>query len=113
MLFGIKERLPAGDRDALEAKILQDADRLDALGAVGLGRCLMLGGAMGKPMYEADDPFCAARSPDDTRSAVDHFYTKLLHLAGTMQTDAGRAEARQRTQYLQGFLDELRREIEG
>jgi len=97
----------------LEARVVQDADRLDALGAVGLGRCLMLGGAMGKPMYVADDPFCTSRPPDDARSAMDHFYTKLLHLAGTMQTATGRAEAERRTRFLHAFLDELRREIEG
>lgn len=97
----------------LEAQVVQDADRLDALGAVGLGRCLMLGGAMGKPMYAPEDPFCAGRSPDDARSAVDHFFTKLLHLAGTMQTATGRAEAQRRTRFLQAFLDELRQEVEG
>jgi len=96
----------------IEAKVVQDADRLDALGAVGLARCLALGGAMHRPLYDIDDPFCECRPPDDARSSVDHFHTKLLHLAGTMQTATARAEALRRTEYLQGFLDELRREIE-
>ena len=95
----------------LEAKVVQDADRLDALGATGLARCLMLGGAMGRPLYVADDPFGERRAPDDRVACVDHFLTKLLKLEGTMQTAAGRAEARQRTAYLQGFLAELRREL--
>jgi len=95
----------------LEAKVVQDADRLDALGATGLARCLMLGGAMGRPLYVADDPFGERRAPDDRAACVDHFLTKLLKLEGTMQTAAGRAEARQRTAYLQGFLAELRREL--
>ena len=95
----------------IEAQVVQDADRLEAIGAVGLARCLMLGGALGRPLYAADDPFCAVRVPDDRASAVDHFYTKLLKLEGTMQTASGRREARARTEFLQSFLDQLRREI--
>ncbi|HEX7630796.1 MAG TPA: HD domain-containing protein [Lacunisphaera sp.] len=95
----------------LEAKVVQDADRLDALGAAGLARCLMLGGAMGRPLYVPEDPFCERRTPDDRASCVDHFYTKLLKLEGTMQTAGGREEARRRTGFLQQFLEELRREI--
>jgi len=95
----------------VEAKVVQDADRLEAIGAVGLARCLMLSGAMNRPLYAADDPFCENRKPDDAESAVDHFHTKLLQLENTMQTESGRREARQRTEYLRGFLTQLRREI--
>ena len=95
----------------LEAQVVQDADRLDALGAAGLARCLMLGGEMGRPLYAAVDPFCDNRVPDDRASCVDHFYTKLLKLESTMQTPGGRTEARVRTEYLRGFLAELRKEI--
>ncbi len=95
----------------IEAKVVQDADRLDALGAVGLARCLMLGGAMGRPLHAAADPFCENRPPDDRASAVDHFYAKLLKLEGRMQTESGRREARRRTEILQKFLTELKREI--
>jgi uncharacterized protein len=94
-----------------EAKVVQDADRLEALGAVGLSRTLLLGGHMRKRFYAPDDPFCERRQPDDAVSVLDHFYTKLLHLAKTMQTDAGRAEAARRTVFLQGFLEQLRHEI--
>jgi uncharacterized protein len=95
----------------IEAKVVQDADRLEALGAVGLARCLMLGGAMKRPLYAPADPFCEKRSPDDRVSAVDHFYAKLLKLEGLMQTASGRREARRRTEFLQKFLAELKREI--
>ncbi len=95
----------------LEAQVVQDADRLDALGAVGLARAYSLGGAMGRPLYHPDDPFCTARPPDDAFSTLDHFYTKLLTLAGTMQTAVGRQEAEQRATFLGHFLDQLRREI--
>lgn len=95
----------------LEAQVVQDADRLDALGAVGLARAYSLGGAMGRPLYHPDDPFCAARPPDDAFSTLDHFYTKLLTLAGTMQTAVGRQEAEQRAAFLRHFLEQLRQEI--
>ena len=95
----------------IEAQVVQDADRLEAIGAVGLARCLMLGGALGRPLYAADDPFCEKRAPDDHASAVDHFYTKLLKLEGTMQTASGRREARARTEFLRGFPAQLKREI--
>jgi uncharacterized protein len=94
-----------------EAKVVQDADRLDALGAVGLARCLMLGGETGRPLYAAEDPFCARRAPDDRTSCLDHFQTKLLKLEGTMQTASGRREAKKRTEFLQEFIRTLRREI--
>jgi uncharacterized protein len=97
--------------ESLEARVLQDADRLDALGAVGLARCLMLGGVLGRPLYVPDDPFCGRREPDDLASTIDHFYTKLLHLAGQFQTGAGRAEAVRRTDFLRRYLGELAHEL--
>jgi uncharacterized protein len=96
----------------IEAKVVQDADRLEAIGAIGLARCLMLSGEMGRPLYAQEDPFCAQRPPDDRAAAVDHFYTKLLKLEGTMQTASGRREARTRTEYLRGFLAQLQHEID-
>jgi uncharacterized protein len=95
----------------LEARVVQDADRLDALGAVGLARCLMLGGQLGRPLYRAEEPFPVARPADDAVSTIDHFYIKLLGLAETMTTEAGRAEAGQRTAFLRDFLRQLGREI--
>jgi uncharacterized protein len=95
----------------IEAKVVQDADRLDALGAVGLARCLMLGAAMARPLYEPTDPFCEHRAPDDSVSCIDHLYTKLFRLAGTMQTSAGREEAERRTRVLHDYVAALAREI--
>ncbi len=95
----------------IEAKVVQDADRLDALGAVGLARCLMLGGALGRPLYAPEDPFCERRAPDDRAACVDHFYTKLLTLETTMQTEGGKKEARRRTEFIRQFLAELRRNL--
>jgi uncharacterized protein len=97
--------------ETIEAKVVQDADRLDALGAVGLARCLMLGGETGRPLYHAAEPFPTTRPPDDRAYTIDHFYTKLLSLAGTMQTASARAEAERRTAFLRAFLDQLATEI--
>ncbi|PDW01577.1 HD domain-containing protein [Candidatus Viridilinea mediisalina] len=95
----------------LEARIVQDADRLDALGAVGLARCLMLGGQLGLPLYDPAEPFPHQRSPDDDRFTLDHLYTKLLGLAATMNTPTGRAEAERRTAFLDQFLQQLASEL--
>jgi uncharacterized protein len=94
-----------------EARVVQDADRLDALGAVGLARCLVLGGQMGQRLYDPGEPFPVQRTPDDAVSMIDHFYTKLLGLAPTMTTAAGRAEAEHRTAFLRVFLRQLGHEI--
>jgi len=94
-----------------EARVVQDADRLDALGAVGIARCLMLGATMGRPLYDPREPFPITRPPDDASASIDHFYTKLLGLAATMTTPAGRAEAERRTALMRQFLSELGREI--
>lgn len=95
----------------VEAKVLQDADRLDALGAVGLARTLMLGGEMKRVFYQPKDPFCDHREPDDGIYTLDHFYRKLLTLEETMQTPSGKKEAGQRTKFLRDFLAQMRDEI--
>jgi uncharacterized protein len=94
-----------------EARVVQDADRLDALGAVGLARCFLVGGNLGNALYDPDDPFCAERPPDDDTYVLDHLYAKLLRLPDTMQTEAGRAEAERRAQFLRTYLDRLAEEI--
>ena len=95
----------------IEAKIVQDADRLDAIGAIGIARCFMVGGDLHLPVYEPDDPFAETRPLDDRQFIIDHFEVKLLKLEATMNTSAGRAEAQQRTDYMRRFLDQFRYEI--
>jgi uncharacterized protein len=95
----------------LEGKILQDADRLDALGSIGIARTFSVGGAEGRPMYNELDPFCQKRRPDDKAWTADHFYRKLLVLEKKMNTEFARKEARRRTKILRGFLLELKKEI--
>jgi uncharacterized protein len=95
----------------LEARVVQDADRLDAIGAVGIARCLMLGAQLGRPLYDPAEPFPVSRPANDAAASIDHFYTKLLGLASTMTTEAGRAEAEQRTAFMRSFLRQLGHEI--
>jgi uncharacterized protein len=97
--------------ETLEARIVQDADRLEALGAIGIARCFLTGGSMGTPLYEPSDPFARNRGLDDRSYTLDHFYCKLLGLADTMKTAAGKAEAVRRTDYMQAFLQNLAAEI--
>lgn len=97
--------------DTLEAKVVQDADRLDALGAIGLARCLMVGGSLGQTLYDPDDPFCEHRPADDSQFTIDHFFEKLLRLPETMHTAAGREEAEHRASFLRTYLDRLGEEI--
>lgn len=95
----------------MEGKILQDADRLDALGAIGIARTFSVGGAENRPIYNVLDPFCRIREPDDKSWTVDHFYRKLLVLEKNMNTKFAKKEARRRTKILKEFLAELGREI--
>ncbi len=95
----------------LEAQVVQDADRLDALGAIGIARCIQVGTSAARPLYDVADPFCYARQPDDDAAILDHFYVKLLRLADTMQTAAGRAEAQRRTAFMTAYLQQLQSEI--
>jgi uncharacterized protein len=90
---------------------LQDADRLEALGALGLCRTISTGARMGARYFEANDPWAAGRELDDRRYSVDHFFTKLLGLGATMRTEGGRAEAARRTVFLRTFLTQLGDEI--
>ena len=95
----------------LEARILQDADRLDALGAVGIARVFLTGGALGRELYNPDDPFCRAREPDDKRWNLDHFYRKLLKLESGMHTNSAKKLAAERTAILRRYLHDLEEEI--
>lgn len=95
----------------LEGKILQDADRLDALGAIGIARVFVVGGSEKRPLYNYEDPFCKTRIPDDKIWTLDHFYKKLLKLESLMNTKSAKIEAKKRTKVLNYFLSELKNEF--
>ena len=96
---------------SVEAQIVQDADRMDALGAIGVSRCMKVGGSIGRYLYHKDDPFCLNREPDDSKYTLDHFFIKLLHISESMNTPSAKDEANRRTKYMQAFLEQLKSEI--
>lgn len=95
----------------LEAKIVQDADRLDGLGAIGTARCFATAGVMRRMFYSESDPFCESRTPDDLKFTLDHFYAKLFRVAESLQTEAGRRMGQGRVETMKRFLADLREEI--
>ena len=95
----------------IEGEILQDADRLDALGAIGIARVFATGGSLKRPFYNIDDPFCKKRNVDDKTWTLDHFFQKLLKLEFLMNTKSGKIEAKKRTRILKEYLKQLKNEI--
>ena len=97
--------------------VLQDADRLDAIGAIGIARTFATAQAMSSRgqsgrFYDPDDPMGTSDRPlNDRRQPVDHFFVKLLKLAATMHTPTARAEARGRHQQMEAFLTQLKAEV--
>jgi uncharacterized protein len=97
--------------ETLEAKIVQDADRMDSIGAIGVARMMMTGGKMDTILYNENDPFCVKREPQDRKWTIDHFYSKLLKLNSGFHTQAARDEAQRRHDYMLDFLKQLESEI--
>ncbi|CAN7236244.1 MULTISPECIES: HD domain-containing protein [Ensifer] len=97
--------------ETIEAKILQDADRLDAIGMVGAARCFYIAGRMGSGLYDPLDPLAEDRELDDKAFAIDHFETKLFKLADGFQTATGRRLALERQQRLRDVLAMMLDEI--
>ena len=97
--------------ETLEAKILQDADRLDAIGMVGAARCFYIAGRMGSGLYDPLDPLAEHRPLDDKAFAIDHFEVKLFRLADGFRTKAGARMAKARTERLRAIRDMLLDEI--
>ena len=101
-----------GERPAtIEAGIVQDADRLDALGAVGLARLWVVAGDLGSKLYHESQPVAADRQLDDKRYALDHIDTKLMKLPGLMNTNAGRSLAADRVQFIVAYRDQFLSEL--
>lgn len=97
--------------ETIEAKIVQDADRLDALGAIGLARLFSINTQLGRPFYSIDDPFALNRPLDDSKFGLDHVYIKLKKISETMHTDVAKREATHRFKFIEDFLDELKKEV--
>lgn len=101
---------------SLEAKIVQDADRLDAIGAIGIARCFMFAGSKGHAMHIPEQSFresmSSAEYRDNHSSAVHHFYEKLLKIKDLMHTKTGSERALVRHQRLENYLRDFYEEWE-
>jgi len=95
----------------LESAILQDADRLDAIGSIGIARVFACGTRMGAAFYDSMDPFAENRPLDDKKYSLDHFYVKLLKRPEKMNTGPARREAERRLETMDRFLAQLEREM--
>ncbi len=98
--ISFSEGVPCRESLRKESNVVKDADRLDALGAIGIARTFAYGGKMGRPIYDPDDP----------TNSLQHFDDKLLRLAEDMRTDTGKALAKQRHEFLLQFKEQFLRE---
>lgn len=90
-----------------EAKVLQDADRMEALGAIGIARTFYVAGLLHSHMFHADDPLAQNRPLDDKAYALDHFQVKLLKLPAQMNTESGKKLAETRAAVLIQFMQQI------
>lgn len=90
---------------SLEAEIVQDADRLDAIGAVGIARCFAYGGSTGSVLYNPENK-------TKNSSSIQHFYDKLFTLKDLINTKTAKVIAEERHQYMENFIQEFYREVE-
>jgi uncharacterized protein len=97
--------------ETIEAKVVQDADRLDSLGAIGIARCFTTTALMGRPYYHEADLFAENRALDDKSYAVDHFFVKLFQVSQTLQTASARMEGARRVAFMRDYLKQLESEI--
>ncbi|MEE2944836.1 MAG: HD domain-containing protein [Pseudomonadota bacterium] len=98
--------------NSAEAFILRDADRLDALGAVGIARTFMVAGQMDRPLADPRDPFAADRPLDDQLWSIDHWHLKLLQLPHEMATAKGKKIAQKRAHLMLAYLKQLAKEMD-
>ncbi len=97
--------------NTLEAQIVQDADRLDALGAIGVTRCIQVSTHFNAQLYNDNDMFAKERELNDKQFTVDHFQTKLFKIVDTMNTESAKLEANKRKAFMQTYLEQLHDEV--
>jgi len=98
--------------DTIEGKILQDADRLDAIGAIGIARCFAYGGERGRPLYKLSEE-AGCYDPEKEVSSLTHMYEKLIKIRERLHTDTAREIAEERHQFMLEFIYRFTSEIKG
>lgn len=101
----------------IEGKCVQDADRLDALGAIGIARTFAYGGSHHRPLYDPAIPPKQNMTKEEyythVSTSLNHFYEKLFLLEGMMNTSVGKKLARSRTDFMRAYVDEFLQEWDG
>lgn len=95
----------------IEGECIRDADRLDSLGVIGFMRMVAVSTSMNRALVSAADPVCQHRNPDDRKYAIDHYFTKIMHLNKGMTTPFGKATADARRAEMDKMMDALRMEL--
>lgn len=102
---------------SIEFQIVQDADRLDAMGAIGIARAFNYGGYKNRAMYDPDFPLQAYGDTESYKKSeaptINHFYEKLFKLKAMMNTNTGRRMAEERHEYMVGFVEKFKQEWQG
>ncbi|MBN2094714.1 MAG: HD domain-containing protein [Candidatus Aenigmarchaeota archaeon] len=112
ILYAIENHSWRSTAERKEAQILQDADKLDAIGAIGLARGFAFGGSNNWPEYNPEDPFLKQDRPMENYT-VDHIYWKILRLKRKMHTKKGKELAEEREKFVREFLDRMEKELNG
>jgi uncharacterized protein len=106
------------DMPKLEGRVVQDADRLDAIGAIAIARTFTWGGAKGRPIHDPSTPIFVANNPEEYygsggKTSINHFHEKLLHLKDRMHTQTAKQIAEERHEFMVAFLKQFDQEWEG